>query len=454
MIDLITEQEKILTFYKINYRQHVKRWLLSSILFFGISTLCYRFLIKQMVKPIFLNRLATLYSLSLIIGTIIVISFLIILSALAFKISQLIYNYPKWLKRKIKAMLNQTLVKQDSLYYYLTKKTMKRDYVISKESCCYLTTTIDNQQVMIGLRCDKLPWQSSELFILPNWSIDIKPNRIKYRTNYRAIFISCTILFLSGLFRAYGYITAPITNYPITNENETSGNFNESDQNSVQQIVSQTSKKPINRIDQMNQLQLDHESNDVFMTTNFGKSWEFVPLKLEWLRFGDYTLTTGTIPVGYWMDKTFDLSPDWSWLIFSPKDEQQSVYQLSSKDSGQTWQKNLIGENLGMARYRKLTFFNDGSGVALFSTRYDRSSETISIYTTADYGNSWQESGQTTITQPIQNTSYLSQVRGFIATRNDLYYTDNYSHSFKDTIVTIPSNYSKDGIDLFQSPMK
>ena len=35
------------------------------------------------------------------------------------------------------------------------------------------------------------------------------------------------------------------------------------------------------------------------MTTDQGKQWRFVPLALDWVRFGDYTLTSGTVPVGY-----------------------------------------------------------------------------------------------------------------------------------------------------------
>ena len=36
------------------------------------------------------------------------------------------------------------------------------------------------------------------------------------------------------------------------------------------------------------------------MTTDSGANWVFVPIDSQWLRFGEYTLTTGLIPEGYW----------------------------------------------------------------------------------------------------------------------------------------------------------
>lgn len=40
------------------------------------------------------------------------------------------------------------------------------------------------------------------------------------------------------------------------------------------------------------------------------------------------------------MDKTFDLSPDFSWFLYLP--DQQEVYMLTLTDAGETWGKNLV----------------------------------------------------------------------------------------------------------------
>ncbi|TVT00744.1 oxidoreductase [Enterococcus durans] len=201
---------------------------------------------------------------------------------------------------------------------------------------------------------------------------------------------------------------------------------------------------------QTNDLKIDQETKKLYMTTDQGKQWRFVPLALDWVRFGDYTLTSGTIPVGYWMDKTFDLSPDFSWFLYSP--DQQDVYMLTSTDAGKTWGKNLITNHGERVRYRKATFLNSDQGIVMLSTDNGMSAESLQIYTTNDKGKSWTSTGGTVIDQPIQNVSFVTTSLGFVSTREKLYYTANGGRSFKESIVTIPADYQTGGLDLFQSP--
>ncbi|ALS02739.1 hypothetical protein ATZ33_15545 [Enterococcus silesiacus] len=216
------------------------------------------------------------------------------------------------------------------------------------------------------------------------------------------------------------------------------------------EVTEQTHDTPVHQTEKVNDLYLKPESNELFMTTDSGTTWHHVPLELDWLRGGDYTLTTGTVPVGYWMDKSFDISPDFSWFIFSP--DNVAAYMLTSNDNGNSWQKNRIDDHLDNFRYRKATFFANGSGIAIFSTDGGMSAENISIYSTADQGKNWTKLDGTTISQPIQNASYLSQATGFIATRTKLYYTTNYGRSFNEALINIPKGYVADALDIFQPP--
>ena len=70
--------------------------------------------------------------------------------------------------------------------------------------------------------------------------------------------------------------------------------------------------------EQTNDVKIDPETQALYLTRNQGKDWHFVPIAVDWLRFGDYTLTSGIVAKGEWMDKTFDVSPTFSWFIYSP----------------------------------------------------------------------------------------------------------------------------------------
>ncbi|MFR3684424.1 MAG: WD40/YVTN/BNR-like repeat-containing protein, partial [Enterococcus sp.] len=189
----------------------------------------------------------------------------------------------------------------------------------------------------------------------------------------------------------------------------------------------------------------------LYMTTDSGSAWSFVPLKPEWMRSGSYLLTSGEIPLGYWMDKTYNIAPDFSWFIYSDNEKELSF--LFSHDQGKTWQKSLVSENAQRIRYRKAQFFADGSGVLVYSNASPEvSSEGLEIFQTNDFGKTWSRSNGTTINQPVQNVSFVNPTLGFVSTRENLYYTNNSGSSFKEAVVTIPADYQTGGLDLFQTP--
>ncbi|WP_288227802.1 oxidoreductase [uncultured Enterococcus sp.] len=162
-------------------------------------------------------------------------------------------------------------------------------------------------------------------------------------------------------------------------------------------------------------------------------------------------MTTGEIPMGYWMDKTYTVSKDFSWFIYS--ENEKDLFFLASKDNGKTWQKALVSENAQRMRYRKAQFFADGSGILAYSSASPEvSSEGLILFQTNDHGQSWSQMNSTTIGQPVQNVSFVNPTLGFVSTREKLYYTNNSGSSFKEAVVTIPEEYQTGGLDLFQSP--
>lgn len=78
--------------------------------------------------------------------------------------------------------------------------------------------------------------------------------------------------------------------------------------------------------------------------------------------------------------------------------------------------------------------------------------ESLRVFTTTDYGQTWRKSGRTLIGKPIQNASYLSPAAGFLATREDLYYTRDHGQSFNKATITIPEGYSANELSFFQAP--
>ncbi len=181
----------------------------------------------------------------------------------------------------------------------------------------------------------------------------------------------------------------------------------------------------------INDLKLDTETHSLYMTTDSGANWVFVPIDSQWLRFGEYTLTTGLIPEGYWMDNTYDISADFSWFIYSSGDD---VRLLTSRDNGKTWQTSIITQSVQPIRYRKAVFYGN-DGLFICTSASGMSAETLYIYTTMDGGITWIKSGSTMINQPVQNVSFVTTSLGFVSTRESLFYTNNGGRSFKESVL-------------------
>ncbi|MGX7265107.1 WD40/YVTN/BNR-like repeat-containing protein [Enterococcus crotali] len=457
IIELLSVKEAIIQQYQKEYK-HVLRivsglFLLSSLFFFGISTLVYQQARTMAHSLISLHKLETLYHLALGIGCLLTLIYLVIAFIYSGKLFSITTNFTTWLEKQAPKMLLAVPKYQDAEYYYLVSPQGK-EVPVKKTSCRLLTTSLDDQSIMIGQRPLLFGAYASQIFV---WSeegtLSSQPTKKGWSLTKKSL-LSMSLIALLCFAGIYYYLTNTTiftdTNSLITTEDQLTQPTLDTKMSKDTEVTEQTRDNPAHQTEKVNDLYLNPESNELFMTTDSGTNWHYVPLQLEWLRGGDYTLTTGTIPVGYWMDKSFDISSDFSWFIFSP--DNVAAYLLTSTDNGNSWQKNRIDDHLDNFRYRKATFFANGSGIAIFSTNGGMSAENISIYSTADQGKNWTKLDGTTVSQPIQNASYLSQATGFIATRTKLYYTNNYGRSFNEALINIPKGYTENALDIFQSP--
>lgn len=182
------------------------------------------------------------------------------------------------------------------------------------------------------------------------------------------------------------------------------------------------------------------------MTTDSGANWVFVPIDSQWLRFGEYTLTTGLIPEGYWMDNTYDISADFSWFIYSSGDD---VRLLTSRDNGKHG-KRLLSPNQFSRYVIESGILWQRWSIYLYISQWDVCRNFVHLHY---YGwrNHLDKSGSTMINQPVQNVSFVTTSLGFVSTRESLFIqTTEDAHSknqfcrFRKTI--------RQGDRSFQSP--
>ncbi len=459
IIELLSAKKEIIQHYKKNYQRILVLsfiyFTLTAAFFFGLATLVYHFLKNTVQNFVYLDRFKNLYHLSFGIGCFFSLIFLLVLAIFLLKRFSLVYQFNHWLENHSLKFLERSPVRQDDDHYYLSTSKTAKQIAIKKKTCQLLTTTIDGEPIMIGQTPLILDIYLTKIFVLHEEPETVADPIKKNLSWNKKILLTLVCCFLLGFMGVYHYAARTATLAEISAELKQEGaiqtqSSSETTQKNTDGLIKQTGTAPTYQTEIVNDLYLDQETNELYMTTDSGKNWSFIPIKSDWLRSGDYTLTSGEVPVGYWMDKTYEVSADFSWFIFSSDDE--AFYLLTSTNNGKTWRKNIIDENLGRIRYRKATFFKNGSGVAIFSAPGGMSAEGISIYTTINQGKTWNRDDGTSISQPIQNASFISQSTGFIATRTTLYYTTDYSRTFNESLINIPEGYSSDGLNIFETP--
>ena len=457
IIELLSAAEPIYKQTKQNrYKNLLTAFLfliLTTVLFFGIGTFVYQHL-QIRVRSIDTGYwLRGFYHLSFVLGTVgtAIIGFFFL--ANLFQGIRIRYNFQRFLERMVQKASRYPIIYQDNNAYYLAEKNGRPKIKLAKSDCVELATTFDEAIIYMGIKQVGFGFITLQLFVL-----DAEPAKMPVTfPNQRGLDSKWLIALLAIVFiSAVGVFIHDGLNHH-RNLNDTSSPISSNTSSSTQQttnqsdLLEQQGKAPTTKTDQTNQLKLNQQTNELYMTTDSGNSWIFVPLKPDWLRTGSYTLTSGEIPIGYWMDKSYNISADFSWFIYS--DDDQNLYFLTSKNNGKTWDKALISNSAQRIRYRKAQFFADGSGILVYSTMSpEMSSEVLEIYQTNDYGKTWSKGNGTMINQPVQNVSFVNSTLAFVSTREKLYYTNNSGSSFKEAVVTIPTEYATGGLDLFQSP--
>lgn len=458
IIELLSAAEPIYRRVRKNRQKNLTSAFLflivACVLFFGIGSFVNQRLGMRVRSIDSGYWLRGFYHFSLVLGSISLAAVVIFFIVNGIQEIRFRRSFQRVLERYVKSAVKYPVVYQDREAYYLAEKTRKPAIRLLKTDSVELTTTFDGATIFLGNRQEFFGFSALQLFVVneePPLLPVTFPKAQSFNRKWSLMIISMVFFSAAGVF-AYDGMTRHQNLYGGIAESEPSYSTTSSEVPlSSDDLLTQQGEAPSQPANQTNKLELNAETNELYMTTDSGTSWSFVPLKAEWLRSGSYLLTSGEIPMGYWMDKTYDVSQDFSWFIYS--ENEKDLNFLFSKDNGKTWQKSLVSENAQWIRYRKAQFFADGSGVLVYSNASPEvSSEGLEIYQTNDHGKTWSRSNGTTISQPVQNVSFVNPTLGFVSTREKLYYTNNSGSYFKEAVVTIPADYQTGGLDLFQSP--
>lgn len=475
IIDLISAKDVIVLKYHKNYRRHLilsaAALLFSILFFFGVSQAVYSTLAPLVHTISTRYRLYQLYHLAQIIGIGFAVGLGLYFLLTLFRWLRLTFFFDSWLEKRSTAIAVADRISQDAAHFYLLNTSgfhLHKKTAVLKKHSRLLATTIEDTQLVISQTPAVFGFYQTKIFILPEKPETLPPEIKKpISGTVLAAGTLCLLVAIGSIGIRY-YVTGPATiselkaattaNYAgftakkAADDTTVSDTATAASSASAAVLATQTGSAPAVKTDTTNELNFNQTTDELYMTTDSGSTWTFVPIKGSWLRGGDYTLTSGEVPKGYWMDDTYQVGSTFSWFIYTPDNE--AVYFLYSTDNGKTWTKTAFDGQSGTMRYRKVQFFANGSGIAAFSTTGPggKSSENIALYHTLDYGKTWNRDRGTTLDQAVQNVSFANLTVGFVSTWSAVYYTTDSGLTFNQAVVQVPSDYSTDGIDIFATP--
>lgn len=283
----------------------------ACVLFFGIGSFVYQRLGMRVRSIDSSYWLRGFYHLSLVLGIIsvaVVVIFFIVNGIQGIRFRR---SFQRILERYVKSAVKYPVVYQDREAYYLAEKTRKPAIRLLKSDCVELTTTFDGATIFLGNRQEFFGFSALQLVIIneePPLLPVTFPKAQSFNRKCSLMMISVVFFSAAGVF-AYDGMNRHQNLYGGTTEPEPSHSITSSEAPlSSDDLLTQQGKAPSQSVNQTNKLELNTETHELYMTTDSGTSWSFVPLKPEWLRSGSYLLTSGEIPMGYWMDKTYDVS--------------------------------------------------------------------------------------------------------------------------------------------------
>lgn len=452
IINLLSSREAIISTEKRNLYRKILLLLVLALctflLFILFPTFLKYFSEQKYTQLLFLRRTRLLYVLSTMTGSLLILFCTILLIIKSIQLYQLNKKFPSWIEKEARQTLAQRFFVQDNLTYYILKEENRSPKKqILKEDCQLLTTTFEGQEILYAQERQFFGCKKGLFLILTEKPPYLaKPLNHSFYNSRRLTFSTLGVGMLS-LSMAYYYASSGIISFEEETTESLPFTAPDFDQGG---LLPQQGVTPNYPAQQTNDLYWSQESNELFMTTNQGLAWQFVPITPEALRFGSYLLTSGSLPTWEWMDKSFQISSDFSWFIFS--NIHGDVSFLVSENNGQTWNNYFVTKEPERVRYRKATFFTPDNGILFLVTEDITSREYLAFYTTNDAGKTWQPTISNSLPSPIQNISFISQTVGFIATREVLYYTTTGGRILEEAAVIIPEEYTLGGLDLFQSP--
>lgn len=464
LIDLLAEKKLIFTYYYTFIKRRIIALLIAilttSLLFLGLGQLTYLYLLDQTQNPFYEIRITNLYHFSTNLGYFFLFIFSLGIILCLIKYSTFKKHFHEWLKNKVETLSTLEILEEDANYYYFINNQDVNDTptkrALLKKSIKVIPLSENETNIMLGY--------SRSIFYLNQIYFLMEPTRVvnqlttpKTKSNSQKKIIQIAmILGLFASFMSYFYLTGKL-NPKLQLESQLTTDSLEN----VIDIQDGDTLIPKNEVthDQPSELEMtyfyDKEHDLYFQTTNYGKDWMEVPVSVSDTRRGIYGLSSGQIPIGYFMDYTYDISPDFSWYLYSPEPKEEDWLDLNflrSTDNGQTWTSHLISKVFEQVRYRKVQILKNGFIMVYTSTPTGMSPENFSMYYSTDNGVTWYQGAESTVNAPIQNVSFISQTTGFLATRDSLFYTNNGGVSFDEAIIELPEGYKKEGVDIFTSP--
>ncbi len=462
LIDLLAEKATIHSFFKGYFKKRLGVLLVSalstSLFFFGFSQIVFNTLSQQTANPFYLQRLDSLLNVSHFLGYVFLVCFALLMVLSILQFFKIFSHFQEWLTHVISQMEHLEILEEDSRCFYfinqLDDKEQPTKKAILKRSIKKIEAIENDQMIWIGHSPTTLGIYQVYLLQEPQRELgQISHDRktIKNKLLYSLIGITLLSVLLS-----YSFLRSPFNRTDLTAFPEVTVDSDDDLMIKEGEILTGDSNAPINKQSDVQMAYFYDATKDrYFQTTNYGDSWQEVPISAAATHRGDYTLTTGSIPVDYFMDHTYDISPEFSWYLYSPKEAVDGKLDLNflvSKDNGVTWENHEIGQFSERLRFRSLQQLKNGQLMLTTSTSDIMSEEYINLYYSHDEGSTWIQGASTTIEHPLQNVTFISQTTGFLATREKLFYTSNGGTSFDEAQLNIPDEYSKEGLDIFTSP--
>lgn len=435
--------------------------LIILTIFWGIGSLVFFDLNTKVVGILYRNQIKGLYVFSITLGAILGSVILLVMMRNLWDSWKMKNHFEQWIEIQANLLETYPSVYSGQNNFYLTRiDSTEYQIKIKKNPIVRIPVIINESEVYLGRRV-RIPGviNTTQLFIFPTATIPVyDESNLKHGNNWKIIgsliiiagvVIVGTINYILGSDKFLFYSQPE----PTLTSTDTSDLIEAVEEGG---LISQIGATPSQPGGNVFELSISQE-NELFQTINAGNSWQFVPIKVDWLRAGHYTTTDGEPPIGYWLDKTFQVAEDFSWYIYSP--DNLNLYFLKSMDGGVTWQTTPVSSQLyNGLRYRKGYFFNfgevgEGQGYVAYSLAnpYD-SSEEFFFFFTYDYGSTWQIGMANVFKAPIQNVSFLSSQVGFVSTKDDLYYTVDGGMNYDRSVIIPPNGYAIGGLNIFDSP--